>query len=127
MTAGPAVAVRPAEERLDSASLRVLRDLGVEEVEVEASLLFLGHLVELADRGEVLPVDTRDPAGGFGGVDLLIATIVPALAAARELRRRGTATPAALEAAVDDAIRRVRSPRARRQRRELIATLLARL
>lgn len=105
--------------------LRLVERLGgaETEVEMEVSQIYLPQLADLAKRHEVMPIDIRDPAGGFGGVDLLVAAVVPALAAIFGRRRSGA--PPAIEEAVDAVLRRVRSPRAERRRDVLIAELAA--
>lgn len=106
-------------EGIRDSVFEVLLALGVTEVEMEVSRVYLEPLIELADQGEVMPIDRRDPAGGFGGVDLLIATVVPAMAAALGLRRSGNLSDAELAGALDRVIDRVHSPRAQKARSEL--------
>lgn len=101
------------------ATLRALEELGVNEVEMEVSQMYLEPLLELAEGGEVMPIDTSDPAGGFGGADLWIATLIPALAAAMGLRNAGTVSRSTLDSAIDEVVRRVGSPRAIKDRAAL--------
>jgi hypothetical protein len=112
----------PAEE-IRAASLDVLAALGVSEVEMEASILEIDFLVELAQGGEVEPIDTADPAGGFGAPDLWAATVVPAVARLLAARRAGTPIAGEVERVVAEMIERVGSPRARRERARLVEGL----
>ena len=104
---------------LETLSLRALEELGANEVELEVSALYAPVYIEAADRQEVLPVDTSDPAGGFGGVDLWLASLVPVLAAAQGLRRDGRLHRATLDPLIDELVRRSESPRARREKDRL--------
>lgn len=113
----------PAADEIREASLEALTALGVTEVEMEVSLMEVDYLVELAQGGEVMPIDTSDPAGGFGGADLWINTVAPALTAALGLRRAGALTWPALDAAIDEMVLRVGSPRAKRERTALARAL----
>lgn len=97
-------------------SLEALALLGVTEVETEVSIMEAPIYIEAADRGEVVPVDIRDPAGGFGGIDLWIATLIPVLAKAIELRRAGDLNVGALDRVVDEIVPKVRSPRAAQEK-----------
>ena len=114
---------RSDSEWLAETGLRLLGELGVDEIELEASHVFVDLLVELAEGGEAPVIDISDPAGGFGDADLWIATVIPALAAVRRLQRAGEIAPSAFEAAIDDVVARVRSPRAAARRADLIAAI----
>jgi len=106
-------------------SERVLRELELDPVEVELSLGLLDPLAELADGGEVMVTDVGDVAGGFGGVDLLVASVVPAVAWVLAAARGGAGDGADVGdgtdggelverslAEVERAVRATRSPRA---------------
>lgn len=111
-------------EGIEDSVLEVLQSLGINEVELEVSQIYLPALVELASAGKVMPVDRRDAPGGFGGVDLWVATVVPALAAALGAQRSGCAG-SEVEAAIREVVGRVGSPRAERQAAELIRVIEA--
>ncbi|MDA8019811.1 MAG: hypothetical protein MPN21_20410 [Thermoanaerobaculia bacterium] len=104
---------------VEDLSLEALKLLGADEVEIEISATYAPIFIEAADRTEVIPVDTRDPAGGFGSVDLWLATVVPVLAAAQGLRRDGHLSSSALVRVIDGLVGQVNSPRARRQSDDL--------
>jgi hypothetical protein len=93
------------------------------EVEIEVSQIYLPQWIELARDQQVRPIDIRDPAGGFGPVDLVAAAVVPVLAAVFGQRRSGA--PPAIEAIVEAILPRVKSPRALKKRDLLIAELSA--
>ncbi len=105
-------------EEISTTSHDVLKALGIHEVEMEFSLTELDYFVELALKGEVERVDTSDPAGGFGSVDLWAQTVVPAVAEAIASRRSGVLSLPRLDEIIDEMIRRVGSPRARALREE---------
>ena len=117
----------PTIDEISQKSQAVLRGLGIDEVEMEFSLGELDYLAELALTGEVERVDTTDPAGGFGGVDLWVQTVVPAVAAVLELQSVGSMPADVLEEHVDEVIQRVGSPRAREERARLLRCLRAAL
>lgn len=104
---------------VETMSFEALKSLGANEVEIEVSAMHAPMFVEAADRQEVIPVDTRDPAGGFGGVDLWFATLIPVFAAAQGLRRAGELNRAKLDPVLEELVRRVGSPRAKREKDEL--------
>lgn len=112
----------PATE-IRELSLEVMLRLEVIEEEMEVTYGEIDYLVELAQGGEVLPIDLSDPAGGFGPPDLWIATVVPAVATVLAARRAGL-DDAAIAEQVAEIVRRVRSPRAKRERERLLALLL---
>ncbi len=66
-------------------SLAVLAELAPEEVEV--ALGFLDPLIEMAAGDELSCVGIKDQSGGFGGSDVLFASVVPAVVQA--LKRVG--------------------------------------
>ncbi len=107
------------QERVLELSLEALALLGVEEVETEVSIMEAPIFIEAVDRGEVVPVDIRDPAGGFGGLDLWMATLVPVLAGALDLKEAGELSGPRLDRLIDEMVRQVGSPRARTQTDEL--------
>ncbi len=103
-------------------SLAVLEELAPEEVEV--ALGFLDPLIEMAADDELVYIDSGDHSGGFGGADVLFASVVPAVvkillaldmdrddgsrpspSAAEEVLRRTSAE-------IDEVVRRVGSQRA---------------
>ena len=100
-------------------SKRALDELELEPVEMEFSLMSLEPLAELAAGDEVVPTDVDDPAGGFGGVDLLVTSVVPAvswvLAELRGTKAARSDVDDLLRRAlpkVEEAVRRTGSPRA---------------
>jgi len=119
---------------------KVLTQIAPDEQEITDE--FLEPLLDLAAEGEVPPVDTSDEATSFGGLDLMVQVLVPTVVgvmanllsalgietvkALRERRRREVED--ALAAQLDSAkraIRRTRSPRARRQKEALARAVLA--
>ncbi len=105
-------------EEISRASLDVLEALGITEVEMEVSLPELDHLAELALGGEVERVDTSDPAGGFGSVDLWAQTVVPAVEKVMDLRRNRALSLPKLDEIIAEMVLRVGSPRARTGRED---------
>ncbi len=111
----------------------VLVEIAPEEVEI--SLGFIDALIELAEDGEVVPVDVGDHVGGFGGADMMVVSVVPSVVKVLSRlahRREGRELPksAAVEEVVREAvpeleqvIRRVGSPRGRDRLPELIASI----
>ena len=106
-------------------SLEVLASLGVSVEEMEVSLGEIDFLIELAQEGEVIPIDISDPAGGFGPPDLWVATVVPAVAALLAVKDCGVDFMEIATREVKDVVRRVRSPRARRELNQLLEALFA--
>lgn len=120
--------LEPELELVRRISERVLGELNLDAVELEVSLGMLEPLIELAAGGEVVPVDLSDPAGGFGGVDLLVVTVVPAVFWVVEevCKEREGALDARLRRAlskVETAARRTGSPRAEDRLAELEGTI----
>lgn len=118
------VAIKPTAEEICSASLEALKLLGVSVVEMEVSLDEIDYLVELAQEGEVVPIDVSSPAGGFGSPDLWVATVVPAVAAVLGLRGIMGDFNAAAKEKVEDVVKKVGSPRARRETSRLFDVVL---
>lgn len=56
-------------------SLAVVEEVAPHEKEV--ALGFLEPLIEMAEEGDLIIIDPRDPGGGFGASDPLFVTIVP--------------------------------------------------
>jgi hypothetical protein len=67
----------PYREAAREISLAVLKELAPEEVEV--ALGFLDPLIEMAADNELVYVKGSDHSGGFGGTDVLFASVVPAV------------------------------------------------
>lgn len=57
-------------------------DVVAEEEESEATSGFVSILIRMMKENEEIIVDTEDKAGGFGGADLLVIVVVPAVAMA---------------------------------------------
>jgi hypothetical protein len=114
----------PAADKIREVTLEVLALLGLSVEEMEVSLGEIDYLVELAQEGEVVPIDVSDPAGGFGPPDLWVATVVPAATAALAARDLGAGFEEIAAREVGDVVRRVGSPRARRELPRLLELLL---
>lgn len=69
----------PYHQAAREISLAVLEELAPEEVEV--ALGFLDPLIEMAADDELVYIDSSDISGGFGGSDVLFASVVPAVVA----------------------------------------------
>ena len=62
-------------ERVRALALRILGSVAPEEVEF--SQAYLEPLIGMAQAGELVTIDRNEHAGGFGGADLLLISIVP--------------------------------------------------
>ena len=123
-----AIEVAPEAKVVRQISEQVLEQLKLEPVELEFSLMCLDAVAELAAGGEVVPVDIRDHAGGFGGVDLLVVSLVPAVYAVLAALGEGRKGQAdlLLEAAlskVEEVVRHTGSVRAADRLDELTAEI----
>ncbi len=114
---------RPSAGEIRGIILEVLASLGVSVEEMEVSLGEIDYLVELAQEGEVVPIDVSDPAGGFGPPDLWVATVAPAVVAILAARVASAGFKEIATREVEEVVRRVRSPRARRELGRLLEVL----
>ena len=125
-------------------SQQVLAQIAPDETMETATLV--EPLIDMAGKGEVVTIDTSDQAGSFGGADLMVIVVVPAVVTLitnlltefgkagieelREIAKRKEEAKTLLKVTVGDVeavVRRTKSAKGKKRTKELVQAINAAL